>query len=77
MVGMPVCDENSIESRLPIGKRVVERSQMPRFAHARVNQRGVPVGRDEKVGIVAGARHRAGVVRFEQDRLEHEPAWRI
>ena len=64
---MTVRDEHATERRAALGERPIEGRQVPRVADAGVDERSVAGLSAHEVRIVAPTRHRAWVVRFEQD----------
>src|SRR5262245_2729980 len=62
MIRVSVGHEHSLELRRVALQLRLERGKVARIADTGVNENSPAIGTDEEVGVVAGARHRAGIV---------------
>ena len=76
MIGVTVGHEYADQTGTALVKMVIDLGEMPRFADAGIDERGVPVRSDEQICIVARPGHGAWVVSGQRDWLErHGEVW--
>ena len=70
MVGVPVGDENRIETRMSRAQFAIDICKVKRIANAGIDERGGAVRGHEQVRVIPTPRHRAWVMGLETDRGE-------
>src|SRR5437763_662823 len=71
VIAVTVRDEDELEAGATRVERRGEIGKVSRLADARIDERRRSIASGEKVRVVAGARHRTGIVRGEKDRRQH------
>ena len=70
VVRMTMRDENLLEERCTIRETARDGIDVTRLANPCVDQRSGAMA-NEKIGVVAGTGHGAGIARVKPDRIEH------
>ena len=70
MIRVRVRDKHAIEARVMLGQPAFDLGEVKRIADAGVDEHGAAAR--QEIGVVAPARHRARIVRLDQDRVEHD-----
>ena len=68
---MRMRDQHLVKRGLALTKMPGDIGEVIRPAHAGIDERGTLVASDNQICVVAAARHRARVVRVDQNRVEH------